>query len=190
MARTQLAKAERLAAARDKFAAFQKGSYTPANNDERLDLAEWCKIKKLHHTATRLYAAAFAADPKLADDLKTGHRYNAACFAALATAGQGEDTAKLDDNERARLRHQALDWLKADLTAWTKLLESGPPQARPTIVQTLNHWKEDSDLAGVRDKAALAKLPAEERAACAQLWADVAALLKKAQVRPTKESKK
>jgi hypothetical protein len=31
--------------------------------------------------------------------------------------------------------------------------------------------------AGLRDKAALAELPAEERAACERLWADVAALL-------------
>jgi len=32
----------------------------------------------------------------------------------------------------------------------------------------------------VRTKAALTKLPADERAAFTQLWADVAALLKKA----------
>jgi hypothetical protein len=45
----------------------------------------------------------------------------------------------------------------------------------------MQHWQQDSDLAGVRDAAALEKLPAEERAACAKLWADVAALLKKAE---------
>jgi tetratricopeptide (TPR) repeat protein len=116
-ARANLAKSERLAATRDKFAAFQKGSYTPASNAERLVLAEWCQIKKLHHAATRLYAAAFAADPKLADDLRAGHRYNAACYAALAAAGQGEDAAKLDAKEHTRLRKQALDWLRADLVS-------------------------------------------------------------------------
>jgi hypothetical protein len=36
----------------------------------------------------------------------------------------------------------------------------------------------------VRTKAALAKLPADARAAFTQLWADVAALLKKAQPKP------
>ena len=77
-ARTNLAKAERLAAARDKLPAFQNGSYTPASTAERFDLVEWCQIKKLHHTATRLYGDAFAADPKLADDPKSNHRYNAA----------------------------------------------------------------------------------------------------------------
>ena len=42
-------------------------------------------------------------------------------------------------------------------------------------------------LRGIRDQAALGKLPAEERAALAQLWSDVAALLKKADAPPTKE---
>ena len=37
------------------------------------------------------------------------------------------------------------------------------------------------DLAGIRDKAALAKLPAEEQKAFTRLWSDVAALLKRAE---------
>jgi serine/threonine-protein kinase len=178
--RPGLARAQRLAAARDKFAAFQNGSYTPASNDERLGLAEWCKIKKLHRTATGLCAAAFAADPKLADDLKAAHRYSAACYAALAAAGQGEDAAKLDDQERTRLRQQARDWLRADLALRTKQLEGAQPADRAAAQQALRHWQKDPDLAGIRDKEALAKLPAEERAACAKLWADVAAHVKKA----------
>jgi tetratricopeptide (TPR) repeat protein len=183
-ARTQLVKAEQMVAARNKLPAFQNGTYTPASNDERLGLAECCQIKKLNHTAAGLYAAAFAADPKLAADLGAGHRYNAACSASLAAAGQGEDAAKLDDKERTRLRQQALDWLKADLTAWANRLDSGPPQARPAIVKTLRHWQQDPDLAGLRDPASLAKLPAEERKAFTQLWADVAALLEKADEKP------
>jgi hypothetical protein len=38
----------------------------------------------------------------------------------------------------------------------------------------------DPDLAGIRDKAAFAKLAAEERAACEKLWSDVTALMKRA----------
>ena len=45
-----------------------------------------------------------------------------------------------------------------------------PPSA-PTLAQ-------GPDLAGIRDPAAVAKLPANEREACEKLWADVAALLK------------
>ena len=44
---------------------------------------------------------------------------------------------------------------------------------------TLKHWQEDSDLAGLRDAAALAKLPQEERAACKRLWGEVDGLLSK-----------
>jgi tetratricopeptide (TPR) repeat protein len=187
--RTLLAQAERLAAVRDKLPAYQNSSYTPASNAERLDLAEWCKIKKLYHSATRLCAATFATDPKLADDLGAAHRYNAACYAALAAAGQGEDAAQLDDKEKARLRQQALDWLRADLALRTKQMRNWWPGEAAQARTALVHWQKDSDLAGLRDAAALAKLPAEERAACEKLWADVAALLKQAEMPGTKEGK-
>jgi tetratricopeptide (TPR) repeat protein len=172
--------AEAKAAMEAKLPAFQKDEFQPGDNQERLALAGVCEVKKLHKAAAGLYAAAFAADPKLADDLGGARRYNAACNAALAAAGKGEDAAKLDDAAKATLARQALDWLKADLTVLTKLLESGPPQARPFIVQTLSRWKQDSDLAVVRNTAALAKLSADEHKAFAQLWTDVEALLKKA----------
>jgi tetratricopeptide (TPR) repeat protein len=187
--RRSLARTERLAAARDKLLAFQDGSYTPATSDERLALAEWCQFKKLHRTAAGLYAAAFAADPRLADDLEAAHRYKAARRAALAAAGQGEDAAKLDDRERARLRRQALDWLRADLALWGKQLASGRAADLAAVQRVLRDWQQDGDLAGLRDPAALAKLPAEERAAFTQLWADVAALLQRAEA-PAKEEGK
>ena len=43
----------------------------------------------------------------------------------------------------------------------------------------LSAWHRDSDLAGIREVAALAKLPADEQKAFTQLWIDVADLLKK-----------
>ena len=185
VARTLLANAQLMAAVQDKLPAFLKGQFQPTTSDERLGLADWCEIKKLHHAAAGLYAAAFAADPKLADDLKAGHRYDAACSASLAAAGQGEDAAKLDDAERTRLRKQALEWLRADLALRTKQLETGKPADRAEVQQTMRHWQQDTDLAGIRDAAALAKLPADEQKACTQLWADVAALLKKANAPPS-----
>jgi hypothetical protein len=45
----------------------------------------------------------------------------------------------------------------------------------------MRYWQLDSALSGVRAEAAVAKLPAEERAACEKLWADVGELLKKAE---------
>jgi len=113
--------------------------------------------------------------------MQTPNRYNPACAAALAGSGQGKDDPPLDEPTKARWRRQAIGWLKADLAAWSKVLEKGPPAARQSVSQTLQHWKADADLAGLRDAAALAKLPESEQKACRALWADVDALLKKAQ---------
>jgi eukaryotic-like serine/threonine-protein kinase len=126
--------------------------------------------------AARFSSEAFAADPKLADDQKAGHRYNAACYAALAGCGQGRDADKVDDKEKARLRRQALDRLQADLAAWTKQVQSHQSADRAVVRQTLQHWKADPDLAGVRGNA-LAQLPQAERPPWQKLWADVDALL-------------
>src|SRR5262249_52791378 len=107
--------------------------------------------------------------------LKALHRYNAACAAAQAGCGQGKDGDKVDDGERARLRQQALDWLRADLVLRGKQAE-GTPQARAVVLKTLQHWRTDPDLLGVRDESALARLPAEEQSGWRKLWADVAKL--------------
>src|SRR5262249_45147269 len=129
--------------------------------------------------AARLYADAFAAEPKLADDLKfPHHRYNAACYAALAAAGKGEDAATLPEKERAGLRRQALDWLQAELAAAASRVEKGQPHDLAGVQHWLSHWKNDSDLVSLHDKDALAALPEAERAAFAKLWADVDALLR------------
>jgi hypothetical protein len=91
------------------------------------------------------------------------------------------DDAKPNDKERAGLRRQALDWLRADLALWGKQRGPGAPQTPAAVLKTLRHWQQDTDLAGVRDPAALAQLPEAERADWQKLWADVAALLKKAE---------
>jgi tetratricopeptide (TPR) repeat protein len=174
--------AERLAAMEAQLPALLKGEFQPRDTAQRLELVDVCRVKKLHHTTTRLYADAFAADPKLADDLKAGHRYNAACSAALAATGQGEDAAKLLDTERTRLRQQALDWLRADLGLWARLFADG--KVGRSLAQILQHWQQDRDLAGLRDATALAQLPAEEQKAWTQLWADVATRVKKAEEKP------
>jgi hypothetical protein len=108
------------------------------------------------------------------------NRYAAACAAALAGAGQGDDKPPLDEKEKTRWRRQALDGLKIDLAFWTRQAETGKPEAKALVSQKLQHWKADADLAGIRDDAELAKLPESERAAFRKLWADVDALLKKA----------
>ena len=180
-ARTQLEKSQRLAAARDKLPAFRDGSDTPASNEERLDLIEWRRIQTLHGTSPRLYAEAFATDPKPADDLKAAHRCNAACSAALAAAGKGEEATDLDVVERARLRKQALDWLRADLALRTNRLAGRTPADPASASRAMRSWRQARDLAGIRDPEALAQLPESERNDCEALWADVQALTELAQ---------
>jgi hypothetical protein len=175
-----VADAERLVRLEAKLADFLVGKATATDNRERLGLAEVCRVKRRYVAASRFSADAFTADPKLADDLKAWHRYNAAYSAALAAAGQGTDADKLDDQERGRLRQQALDWLRADLEQCAKQSEAGKPEDRQDMRERLQQWQRDTDFASVRDRAALEKLAAEEREAWRKLWADVAELLKKA----------
>jgi hypothetical protein len=51
------------------------------------------------------------------------------------------------------------------------------PESHPDSTQQMQRWRPDDDLAGVRDKGRLARLPAEERTAWARLWSDVSELL-------------
>jgi tetratricopeptide (TPR) repeat protein len=171
--------AERLSRLEKRLPDLLAGKDRLGDELERLALSELCRRRHRFAAAARFFAEAFAASPKRADDLQAGHRYNAACAAALAAAGKGQGAAKLDDKERATLRRQALDWLKADLAAWTKLLDKGAPQARSLVQRRLRHWQKDPDLAGLRDPDALARLPQDQRQAWGRLWADVADLLKR-----------
>jgi eukaryotic-like serine/threonine-protein kinase len=63
---------------------FLRGNCQPRSQDERLALLGICQFKGLYQTVARLYAEAFAADPKLAEDLNSQIRYNAARYASLA----------------------------------------------------------------------------------------------------------
>ncbi len=165
---------DRLAALEPRLPDLLAGRKQAANNAERLDLALLCRLQDRYATAARFYREAFAAKPGLADERNNWHRYNAACYAALAGTGAGIDSAKTDDAERARLRQQSLDWLRAELTLWKKLRADGTPQDR----QQLAHWQRDPDLRGVRG-AAIDRLPRAEQASWRQLWSDVAQALNK-----------
>jgi hypothetical protein len=174
--------AERLVALDRKLSAVLKGQGQPADAAERLAFAQLCQqYKKLPRAAARFYADAFAAEPKLAADLNAQHRYHAARSAALASTGQGEDARLLPDKVVAMLRRWALGWLRADLAAYGKIAQQSNPAVKRAIQQRLAHWQRDPDLAGLRDKAALDKLPEAERDAWQRLWADVEALLQRAQ---------
>jgi tetratricopeptide (TPR) repeat protein/peroxiredoxin len=176
-----VARAERELALASRLPALLRDKDKPADNAERLAFAHMAVDRQHYVVATRLWAEALAADPSLANDLEAAPRYHAARAAALAAAAQGRDAGQLDEQERVRLRKQALDWLRAELAWRSHQLESRPPVDPTAARKALRRWQEDRDLAGIREAAALTQLAAEERAAFAQLWADVAALAQKAQ---------
>jgi tetratricopeptide (TPR) repeat protein len=149
---------------------------------EQIEFARLCARKGLNRVATRFFGAAFAAQPRLAEDLQSSDRYDAACAAALTAGGSGGDAARLDEAERARLRGLALGWLRADLGLWAKQLEPGTPATRDNLKTQLQHWQQDPDRASVRDKAALDQLHDDERPPWRDLWDEVDRLLRRAGV--------
>jgi tetratricopeptide (TPR) repeat protein len=118
------------------------------------------------------FQQAVRLDPKSARAYSTlGSCLYAAARAAIRTAsGQASEKAPLDEPERARLRRQALDWLRANLELRTKLLKDGQ-----AVTWSLAPWQTDPALSSVRDPAVLAKLPDADRAQWQRLWTDVAA---------------
>jgi WD40 repeat protein/serine/threonine protein kinase len=144
--------------------------------EDRLAFAQFASDRKQFALAARLWAEALAGDLKLGDDRQTHYRYSAIRAAVLAAAGQGQGEPPLGDAAKAKLRGQALHWLSVELAAWGKFLEADSAQARPNMMRDPSDWKHDPDLASIRDSSALARLPAEECKAFAQLWADVAKL--------------
>lgn len=110
-------------------------------------------------------------------DMAAGNRYNAACCAALAAAGAGEDAEGTTAAERRAWRALALGWLRADLGEWRRRLAGGAGEGQQKAAGTLRWWRWAPDLAAVRDEGAPEPLPEGERGDWKGLWAEVAALL-------------
>ncbi len=158
--------------------ALLSGEEKPADNAERLLVAQLCYDMGRYAGAARFWDEALALDHKLGDGRTAQHRYNAACAAALAGCGLGKDNPKPDQAARGVLRAKARGWLSEELAAWAKIADSMADAI--SVAPILEHWKLDLDLAGVRDADALAELPEDERRAWQVLWTDVDALLEKA----------
>jgi hypothetical protein len=150
----------------------------PGSAAEALVFAEVCYSKKRYADAVTFYRRAFEQEPKPAGGENAGRRYQAACAAALAAAGEGA-TGPRDAPRRAALRKQALTWLREELDGWGRRAQD--PKARPKAEAALRLWHRHPNLAGLRDPA-VAQLPDDERQPWQQFWADANALLSKVQV--------
>jgi tetratricopeptide (TPR) repeat protein len=165
--RSMLARLDEIAAGRAKLA-------TPA---EAIEFAEVVSQppRRRYVLAVRFYLRAFAAEPALADDLGEEHRYNAACIAARAAAGQDEEMTALGVEEWGYLTGQTLKWLRADLSR--RASQAKDPKQWWVVREKLTSWKKDPGLCSVRDAVWLASMPPADRKAWESLWRDVDALL-------------
>ncbi len=181
--RAALRETELMARAADRLPAVLEGKDRPRDAAECLVFTQLCQLPylKRYAAAARFFDDAFTKKPDLAEDLRGRHRYSAASLAARAGCGQGGDAARFDENERARLRRRALDWLRADLNAWGRLLDNTPDNASAKVsvgndvILAMERWLADPDLAGVRGPEALARLPEAERQPWRELWDHAAA---------------
>ncbi len=169
--------AERLLALESRLPAIVQGKDKPVSS-ECLDIAELCFAKRRYAAAARFYTEALAAKPALAEDPRVGNRFNAACAAALAGCGRGDDVSGLAEADLKALREQARELLQFDLAEWIKRLADGT-LADPILAQRmLASWRQNSHLAGLRDPRALNKLPPAERQQWRALWQKVAEIEK------------
>jgi tetratricopeptide (TPR) repeat protein len=171
---------ERMLALANRLPDIVTGNYVPQGVDEQVSVAGIAYNRKCYATSAQSWEQAFDAKPALGEDRQAQHRYNAACSAALAAAGKGQNEPTPDSDARVKLRRMALGWLKAELAAWAKIVDATKPENTPPIVRTLEHWRRDTDLASVRDAAGLDLLPVDEQRAYRALWTEHANLLAKA----------
>jgi tetratricopeptide (TPR) repeat protein len=173
----QLKRCDHLLAQEARLRAVVEGRETPRDVRETLQFCWLCWVKQRYADAVGLYTRAFALDPKYSENVSAGYRYHAACSAALAAAGRSVERANPGDKERAALRRQALAWLQADLTLLKEQQASRQPAASGLFRSRLRDWQTNPDLTAVRDPAALANLPDDERTGWQRLWAEVEAAL-------------
>ena len=188
-----LARTEAYLRLEPRLPAVLRGEDRPKDAAETILFARMCNSLKRYAASVRFFEEAFARDPSLAEDPSAGRFYAARC-AVLAGCVMGKDDPPLDEAARARLRKQGLHWLREELAKVKTLVEKGPeslprpqgkPQTRADVLaelrRKLEDWKKHRDLIEVRDPEGLAKLPEAERKDWQAFWAEVDALILKAQ---------
>ncbi len=139
----KLKQAQRLVALEKRLPQILEGK-EHADVVDLLDMADMCRrYLKRHATVVRLYQEMFKAQPTLAGDAAKQYRYDAACAAALAGAGQGTEAAKLPEQARTTFRAQAYAWLQADLDQLAKQVQEAKVAEILVIEQRLLHWRAD-----------------------------------------------
>lgn len=138
------------------------GTVEPQNPADRVKFAQACHFRGLLPQAIQFYRDAFIEEPKLATAFDL---HQAACGAIRLSTQTNGATA-------AAARRQAFEWLRSDLPRVDKLM-TGDNRQVADARRWLNRWQQDENLNPVRESAALAKLPADERSAWERYWKDL-----------------
>jgi len=174
---SNVADIERQIAQKPALLAIVRGERAAASPQEWSDAAALAMNRQEHLAALHVCERALAADPKLLEAYAIGS--TAVGCAALAGCGRAGDAATLTDIERAALRGKAFVWLRALVNAWRELL-AGTELQRAEALQCLE--TSYTDMAGLRDEAALNLLPAEEAENWRVLSREITELLEKGQL--------
>lgn len=150
--------------------------------DDLVALAELSYEHRRYAASARYWARALAMEPRLGEsplrhcryDLVLHDRFAAACAAAMAGSGLGEDAGGLDARQQTELRQQAFHWLLEELPAEARVLEVEPVLAVSPAREKAIYWQAAPELSTVRDAEGLSRLPEAERARWQSLWEDVA----------------
>lgn len=148
-----------------------EGRAESSDAQELVWVARVCYGRQRYATAIPFYVRAFELDLATSG----GYQFNAACTATLAAAGAGISEPAPGAGEFQNLRAQALSWLERHLSTLTKIFDQG--RAPYYWLKQMREWRDDPDLARVRELDHLARLGEEERRGWERLWRDVDALV-------------
>jgi Protein kinase domain len=93
--------------------------------------------------------------------------------AARAGCGQSQGPGPRTPDQRAGLRSQALEWLRAELAVLHKQAAAPVWREKQTAVMHLTCWLVEPAFAGLRPGSARVDQPTTERAAWDEFWDDV-----------------
>lgn len=158
-------RAERLVAGEERSRAIVDGEVEAKDTEELIAAANLAFRRERFARSVALFTIAFEQKPALLVNTKEGYRANAACAAAAAGSGLGQGAPE-GAQDRARLRAQALNWLRTELEIRTE------PE-RAIVERRLTSWLWSPLYAHVRDEAALEALEAREREKWQALWRTV-----------------
>ncbi|MBL8897327.1 MAG: tetratricopeptide repeat protein [Planctomycetes bacterium] len=170
--RSTLAEIERMVVPESTLMEIARGEREGESASAFVSAARLASRRGQNAMAARTYARAFAAFPELSRTAP--YLYHAACEAALAGCGQGEDAGTLDEEGRAALREQARRWLSQETDRLRQEIAAGAERAKAAREQ-MGFVRQSTELAGVRGES-LDTLPEAEASAWRELWRQIEAL--------------